>query len=208
MAIGTTRSRLGNRGIDFFIYGRTLSAEHHSLREGGDGRPTGEGVIPEGLVLRVPKSEFEGDAAENERSSITRMGKYAAGMMIAKASGNAAKSPRPPRTNQVSLPSQIGAIVFMILLREDASGARPNSMPTPRSKPSEHNIEEHRHPGDQGPNRYEVENLAHRISPSARPSAPASTGACGRPPSVGEASCSERPGPSRTMRSIRERPHG
>jgi len=57
-------------------------------------------------------------------------------MMMAKAKGKAAMSPMPPKTSQVSLPSQIGAIVFMIVLREAASGAKPNSMPTPRSKPS------------------------------------------------------------------------
>src|SRR5262249_3359418 len=70
-------------------------------------------------------------------------------------------------------------------------------------EPVEHDIEEHRQSEDQGPNRHEVENLAHRISPSARPSAPASTGACGRPPSIGDASSLECSGPLRTMRSIR-----
>ncbi len=46
-------------------------------------------------------------------------------MMIAKASGNAASRPTPPRISQVSLPSQIGAIEFMIRLREGVSGAKP-----------------------------------------------------------------------------------
>ena len=46
-------------------------------------------------------------------------------MMIAKASGKAARSAMPPSTSQVSLPSQIGAIEFMTRLRESRSGANP-----------------------------------------------------------------------------------
>jgi hypothetical protein len=57
-------------------------------------------------------------------------------MMMAKASGNAARRATPQKTSQVSLPSQIGAIVFMISSRSAASRAKPCSMPTPRSKPS------------------------------------------------------------------------
>ena len=45
--------------------------------------------------------------------------------MTAKASGNAANRPTPPRTSHVSLPSQIGAIEFITRLREARSGAKP-----------------------------------------------------------------------------------
>src|SRR5579862_51768 len=57
-------------------------------------------------------------------------------MMIAKASGNAARSPIPPRISHVSFASQIGATVFMMSVRLSSSGASGARMPTPRSKPS------------------------------------------------------------------------
>src|SRR6185437_14034306 len=57
-------------------------------------------------------------------------------MMIANASGNAASSPMPPRISHVSLPSQIGATVFIISVRASSSRASGNRMPTPRSNPS------------------------------------------------------------------------
>src|SRR6185437_5593340 len=57
-------------------------------------------------------------------------------MMIANASGNAASSPMPPRISHVSLPSQIGATVFIISVRASSSRASGKSMPTPRSNPS------------------------------------------------------------------------
>src|SRR5580704_7236320 len=50
--------------------------------------------------------------------------------------GNAAKSPAPPSTSQVSLPSQTGATVFIITSRFCCSGKNGNRMPMPRSKPS------------------------------------------------------------------------
>src|SRR5512146_1355211 len=56
--------------------------------------------------------------------------------MTAKASGNTASSPPPPRISQVSLKSQTGATEAIIRSRSCASGRNPNSMPTPRSKPS------------------------------------------------------------------------
>src|SRR5678816_3507116 len=57
-------------------------------------------------------------------------------MMIANATGNAASSPMPPRISQVSLPSQTGAIVFIISVRASSSRASGDRMPMPRSKPS------------------------------------------------------------------------
>src|SRR5690349_22372592 len=57
-------------------------------------------------------------------------------MMIANASGNAASSPMPPRISHVSLPSQIGATVFIISVRVSSSCPSGARMPTPRSKPS------------------------------------------------------------------------
>ena len=56
---------------------------------------------------------------------MTRIGKYTAGMMTAKASGKAARSPTPPSTSQVSLPSHTGAIELITRLREARSGANP-----------------------------------------------------------------------------------
>ena len=44
---------------------------------------------------------------------------------MAKASGKAASRPSPPNTSQVSFPSQIGAIEFMIVLRDAVFGAKP-----------------------------------------------------------------------------------
>src|SRR5665213_3798060 len=57
-------------------------------------------------------------------------------MMIANASGNAARSAVPPSTSHVSLPSHTGATVFIIRLRSSSLPAVTDSTPTPRSKPS------------------------------------------------------------------------
>src|SRR5665213_2566610 len=57
-------------------------------------------------------------------------------MMIANASGNAARSAVPPSTSHVSLPSHTGATVFIIRLRSSSLAAVTDSTPTPRSKPS------------------------------------------------------------------------
>ncbi len=43
---------------------------------------------------------------------------------MAKATGNAANRPRPPKISQVSLPSQIGAIEFMTTARSAGSGTK------------------------------------------------------------------------------------
>ncbi len=43
------------------------SAEHHALREGGDGRAVAEAVLPERAMLRVAEAELERDAAEDQR---------------------------------------------------------------------------------------------------------------------------------------------
>jgi hypothetical protein len=68
-------------------------------------------------------------------SSMIRIGKYTAGMMMANATGNAASRPTPPRISQVSLPSQKGPIEFITVSRCEGC-TRPCRMPTPRSKPS------------------------------------------------------------------------
>src|SRR5580658_2776971 len=57
-------------------------------------------------------------------------------MMTAKASGKAENNARAPNTNQVSLPSQIGATDAIIRSRARSSGANGKRMPIPRSKPS------------------------------------------------------------------------
>src|SRR6266704_2729489 len=57
-------------------------------------------------------------------------------MMIANASGKAAKRAVPPSTSQVSLPSQIGATEAIIRSRAPSPGANGKRIPTPRSKPS------------------------------------------------------------------------
>ena len=44
--------------------------------------------------------------------------------------------PPPPSTSQVSLPSQIGAMLFIITSRSARLRANGNKMPTPRSNPS------------------------------------------------------------------------
>ena len=44
---------------------------------------------------------------------------------MVKASGKAASKPSPPNTSHVSLPSQIGAIEFIAVLRLPASGTKP-----------------------------------------------------------------------------------
>jgi hypothetical protein len=49
-------------------------AEHQPLREGGHARAVAEGVVPERLVLRVAKTEFKGDAAEDERQQHDQYG--------------------------------------------------------------------------------------------------------------------------------------
>src|ERR1700681_46960 len=57
-------------------------------------------------------------------------------MTIANARGKAAKSPRPPSTSHVSLPSQIGATEAITRSRASSPGANGKRIPTPRSKPS------------------------------------------------------------------------
>src|SRR5580704_10689151 len=57
-------------------------------------------------------------------------------MMTAKASGKAENNARAPNTNQVSLPSQIGATEAIIRSRARSSGANGKRIPMPRSKPS------------------------------------------------------------------------
>src|SRR5262249_54195226 len=96
---------------------------------------------------------------------MTRIGKYTAGMITAKATGNAASRPRPPRINQVSLPSQTGAIEFMITLRERESGAKPNSIAYTEIEAVQQDIKEYSETENQRPNRHQVENLLHRTSP-------------------------------------------
>ena len=46
--------------------------------------------------------------------SISSTGRYSADSTSAYTFGNAASSPAPPSTSQVSLPSQIGAAVFIM----------------------------------------------------------------------------------------------
>src|SRR5262249_51089738 len=49
-------------------------AEHHALREGGDCRAVTECIVPKGLALCVPKTEFKGDATEDERQQHDQNG--------------------------------------------------------------------------------------------------------------------------------------
>ena len=96
-------------------------------------------------------------------SSMTRIGKYIAGMMIANASGNAANRPMPPSTSHVSLPSQIGATEFMIsVARRLVRRRTANSMPTPRSKPSSSTYMKTASAEDAGPDRNEVDGITGR----------------------------------------------
>ena len=74
---------------------------------------------------------------------MTRIGKYIAGMMMANARGNAAKRPMPPITSHVSLPSQIGATVFMMSVRASSSAANGDRMPTPEVEAVEQDVHEH-----------------------------------------------------------------
>ena len=68
--------------------------------------------------------------------SINVNGMVSASIITAYARGNAPNNAAPPRTSQVSLPSQTGATLFTITSRSSASRTNGNRMPMPRSKPS------------------------------------------------------------------------
>src|SRR5262249_50660013 len=57
-------------------------------------------------------------------------------MIIANASGKAVSNARPPKTSQVSLPSQTGSIDFIMTSPSAVLGENPCKMPIPRSNPS------------------------------------------------------------------------
>ena len=76
---------------------------------------------------------------------------------MAKASGNAASSPRPPSTSQVSLPSQIGAIEFIIRLRDARVGREAVENADAEIEAVEQHVEEHADAEDRGPDRHEIE---------------------------------------------------
>ena len=68
--------------------------------------------------------------------TINSTGRYSPERITAYAVGNAANSPAPPSTSQVSLPSQMGAAVFIIRSTSCSSRANGASMPSPSTKPS------------------------------------------------------------------------
>src|SRR5690606_38405840 len=68
--------------------------------------------------------------------TIKIMGIYKADNTAEYTSGKAANKPAPPNTIHVSLPSQMGATVFIITSRSPSLGKNGNKMPIPRSKPS------------------------------------------------------------------------
>ena len=84
---------------------------------------------------------------------------------MAKASGKAAIKPRPPSTSQVSLPSQIGAIEFMIGVARRGIRRKAVEHADTEIEAVEQDVEEHRHAEDQRPDRNEIENLAHGSCP-------------------------------------------
>src|SRR5262249_28398196 len=90
---------------------------------------------------------------------MTRIGKYTAGMITANATGNAASKPRPPRPGFVAIPDG----------RDRAHDRVARARVTRKAVEHAHaeieaveqDIEEHRHPENQRPNRHQVENLVH-----------------------------------------------
>jgi len=67
---------------------------------------------------------------------MSSTGRYSADSTVAYAFGNAASSPAPPSTSQVSLPSQMGAAVFIMWSSCFSSSANGARMPRPSTKPS------------------------------------------------------------------------
>ena len=63
-------------------------------------------------------------------------GRYSADRITAYALGKAANRPAPPRTSQVSLPSQIGAAVFIMWSNSPSVLAVGARMPSPSTTPS------------------------------------------------------------------------
>src|SRR5258708_34805618 len=55
------------------------STKHNSLRKGGEGGAIAESVVPEGPMLGGPVTEFEGDAAKDEREQHNQHGKVDSG---------------------------------------------------------------------------------------------------------------------------------
>ena len=101
-------------------------AEHDALGESAEDGAVVEGVIPEGPMLGVAVAELERDAAKDERQQHDEDRKI--DRRYDDGEGERERPPCsaiPPRTSQVSLPSQIGAIEFMTRLRESRSGANP-----------------------------------------------------------------------------------
>ena len=98
-------------------------AEHDALREGGDAPSRSRSHDPRTCWCSASRKRNSKATPRNtSASSMTGSGNRRAGMMIAKASGKAASRPRPPSTSQVSLPSQIGAIEFITMLRDVGIG--------------------------------------------------------------------------------------
>ena len=64
-------------------------------------------------------------------------------MMIAKASGNAASSPTPPSTSQVSLQSQIGATEFIISVARGVVAAQREQDADAEVEAVEQHVHEH-----------------------------------------------------------------
>ncbi len=77
-------------------------------------------------------------------------------MMIAKASGKTDSRATPPRISQVSLPSQIGAIEFMIAARS-VSRREAVQHADAEVEAVEQDVKEHAEADDAGPDRHEVE---------------------------------------------------
>ena len=183
------------------------TAEHHALRKSGNARAVRESVIPKRLVLGIPKAKLERNTAEHERKQhhedreIDRWNDDGE----SERKGCQQAEPAEHQPGLVPVPDRCDRIHDRVAGR----GIRREAIEHADTEIEavEHDVEEHRHPEDQRPDRDEVEDLVH--TPSPPPTfPPARTGAWGRPASMGGPVSSATAGPLRTMRHMRTMPTG
>src|SRR6516164_6249383 len=163
-------------------------------------------MIPESLVVGVSEAEFKGDAAKHQREQhhqdreINGWNYDCEGERKRGKKAEAAED--EPRL--VAVPNGCDRV------HDRVTGPRIWCKPVEHANAEiesiEQNVEEHRQSKDERPDRNKVEGLVHRASPVTGMTAPARTGASGRPASIFESTTSVAP--LRIKRSIKKRPVG
>ena len=185
-------------------------AEHEALGEGGNGRSVAEGMVPERPVLGIAEAELERDAPEHEGQQhdqdreVDGRNDDGEGQREGRQQPDAAHH----QPGLVAVPDRSDRVHHRVARRRVGRQAIEHA--DAEIEAVEEDVEEDRGADDQGPDRHEIEHLRHRVppSPALATTAPATTGASGRPPSTWASRLAASPGPRRTTRSIRRRPAG